>query len=279
MPDKKKLKEAINNRAQIRNDIPDEFMKHMADTQQKFYRRLQNAIKEFDVTKARIDANGFNLKLLAKLRNNLNEWLRDVGYYANITEFGKGYNDLLIAQRAYWGSMDLDPVFTERDLDTLSQIKKDDLNFLRNRNQDVINTTYKEVLSGIYERRDWRDLQDKLKLLQIGDAETRGLIQKYCGTYANTAFAAFDRQALKIKADQFDLEYYYFTGIRLRSSRDWCSEKVNRVFTKKQVDQWEDDTWRGKKTGGSVWVYLGGYNCTHTLDPVSEEMAKELGYK
>lgn len=281
MADLDKWREAVSARNELLVNAPRDFLNALDGVQARLFRQLQVQIKDMDVKGAKLQKTPFNLKMTNKMLTDLKQWLRDAGYYESINNLGKEYGNVLQAANNYYGSMKLPAMFTDRDLKNLSLIRKNDLNFLRNRDASVIRETYNMVISGIYENRDWRDLQDQLKKMHIDTTtakgiENRGLLKKYSGTYANTAFAEFDSQAMLIQSNRFNLEYFYYSGAGLKDSRSFCINRRGKVYTKKEIDGWENQPWKGKRTGSSVWVSRGGYNCTDSFSPVSEEMAAEL---
>jgi len=276
MPDFNNWQDALDTRNDLLLNAPRDFLNQLDASQQRLFRRLQQAVKEMDTKGPKLIKNAFNNKLVNKLHGDLRIWLREAGYYESVNALGSQYGSVLKSANSYFGSMDLDSHFTDRDLKNLSLIRKNDLNFLRNKDASVINETYKAVITGIHENRDWRDLQDQLKKMHVGDKKNRGLLKRYAGTYANTAFAEFDAQAMLIQSNRFDLELFYYSGSGLTDSRSFCIKRRGKVYSKKEIDGWENQKWKGKRTGSSVWISRGGYNCTDSLSPVSEGLYEEL---
>lgn len=272
----------MESRQELVHKHPQEFISRLGIIQNALYDNLLVTIKGMDVKKgAALEASKMNIAMAHKLRTDMARWLRENGYYDNIERFGKGYPALIRESKKYYKAMGLDPAFTDRDLNTLATIRKDDLNFLIKRDVDIINATYNEVMNAVYTNSDWRKLAARLKTMHTDTVfengkTLRGLLKKYSATYANTAFAGFDRRIQNIKAQQYGLEYFYYSGSLISSSRSFCAARVGKVFTKKQIDAWQSMDWNGKARGRDVWVYLGGFNCSHILNPISESYAKEI---
>ena len=278
----KKIIKIIREREQLIDNIPGYFIKKLEKIQNRIYRELLTTVKGMDVTKNKLDNSALNIKIVNRSRLEVARWLRDSGYYEAITDFGNQYKTLIDKADSYYGEMDFNDGFLKRDLETLSKIKKNDLDFLINRDKDVINTTYDELMNSVYHKSDWRDLAERLKTIHTDTVfdngkQLNGLLKKYAATYANTAYAAFDRRIQNIKAAQYGLKKYLFSGSLIMDSRDFCKEKVGKIFTAKEIEAWQDMTWRGKAAGRDVWIFLGGFNCRHILSPVTDEMAKQLG--
>jgi len=277
----RKIIKIIREREELINTVPDYFIKTLEKIQNRLYRELLALVKGMDVTKNKLDSSRFNLKLVNRSRLEIARWLRDFGYYEAVTEFGKQYQKLIDKADEYYSAMGLSDGFLKRDLDTLSKVKKSDLDFLVNRDQDVINTTYDELMNAVYHKSDWRDLAERLKAIHTDTVfdngkQLNGLLKKYAATYANTAYAAFDRRIQNIKSAQYGLDKFLYSGSLIVDSRDFCKARVGKVFTRAEIDSWQDMSWKGKASGRDVWTFLGGFNCRHILSPVTDEMAERL---
>lgn len=279
MPDTRKIIEIVRRREDLVDRVPAEFIDVLEDIQNQVYRDILDVVKGMETASGgALRNNEFNKRLAFSMRGQIRRFLRDSGYYEKVTGFGRSYRRLIDAAKDYYGELDLDPEFTERDLQTLSQIRKDDVNFLMTRDNDVINVTYREVTASINSRGDWRDLADKLKDLHTdrrqGDQVLNGLLKKYNRTYAQTAYGSFDRKIQNIKSSQLGLKYYLYSGSLLRDSREFCRRRAGKIFTEDEINSWQDMSWTGKAEGRSVWEYLGGWNCQHILSPVTAALAR-----
>ena len=83
---------------------------------------------------------------------------------------------------------------------------------------------------------------------------------------------------LKISND-LGIEYYYYAGTKMKTSRQFCISRYGKVFTKKEIQSWPELNWAGKIPGtdkNTIFVYRGGYNCRHTLRPISKNLYQKL---
>lgn len=83
---------------------------------------------------------------------------------------------------------------------------------------------------------------------------------------------------LKISND-LGIEYYYYAGTKMKTSRQFCISRYGKVFTKKEIQSWPELNWSGKIPGtdkNTIFVYRGGYNCRHTLRPISKNLYQKL---
>lgn len=274
----------IRRRDDLVEKVPEEFISAVERAQNSLADELINFLQGLKTEGGKIEHIPANIQMTFRMREQIRVWLRRQGYYAAVSDFGKQYDELLKAGREYYRFLDLPGSFTERDLETLSQVRKQDLDFLLNGDETIINSTYNAVTDAVYKEVTFRDLQKQLtalhtdKILPDG-RELNGLLKRYSATYANTAFAAFDRKIQNIKSAELGLEHFLFSGGLIKDSRDFCKRRSGKVFTKKQVQSWEKMSWTGKAEGRSIWEYLGGWNCQHLLTPVTGEIAEELKSK
>lgn len=92
-------------------------------------------------------------------------------------------------------------------------------------------------------------------------------------TELNTALQGFNRSVTLKKADDLGIELFLYAGPDDDEIRDFCEYKVGNIYTLDEIQSWDNGQ------GLPADVYLGGYNCRHRLDPVSLELARELGYE
>lgn len=279
MPDLKKLVRIIKDREALVESVPESFIRALERSQNALLTEIIDFVKGVETAAGRIENIPANIQMAIKMRDDMRRWLRQAGYYEAITSFGKNYQEAIDLSRKYYAALDLPEVFSRRDLETLSKFKADDLSFMLNNDQRVINLTYNELVSSIHQQRTFRDLARRMENLHLdtteGDKVLSGLLKKYNGTYAATAFASFDRRVQNIKAAELGMERFLYSGGLIRDSREFCMARAGKIYDKKTILSWEGQTWKGKIPGCDIFVCLGGYNCQHILSPVNFT-AKEM---
>jgi hypothetical protein len=81
-------------------------------------------------------------------------------------------------------------------------------------------------------------------------------------TELNTGLAGFSRSVNLYKAQELGLEYFLYVGPNDSKTREFCLERVGKVFTTEEISMWDNGQ------GLPASIYLGGYNCRHRLAPV-----------
>jgi hypothetical protein len=141
---------------------------------------------------------------------------------------------------------------------------------------------------------------DSIRTFVEGGNGVEGKILKYAKQITNDSFAIADRSYTSIVSDYLGNDWFYYAGSEVENTRCFCAERVGKYFHYKEVEGWAngenlDDCnigggkWAGMIPGtnsATIYSYLGGYQCLHSLIPVSEaivpdsdiERAKNLGF-
>lgn len=85
----------------------------------------------------------------------------------------------------------------------------------------------------------------------------------------------FSRQITSIVTENLGLEWFLYSGGRVRDTRKFCLERTEKYWHKSEVESWASLDWQGKIRGtnrDNIFQNLGGYNCRHTLQPVPIEL-------
>lgn len=133
-----------------------------------------------------------------------------------------------------------------------------------------------EAVKAISVGKDYREfLKDQDTYIRGG--EKTGIIEKHMRTNAYDAFQQVDRQLSNQMSIAIGLNYALFSSGIMETTREWCEKNQGKVFTRKQIEKWKDEDWDGKPaTNYDPFTDVGGYNCTHTLDWISDETALKL---
>ena len=96
-------------------------------------------------------------------------------------------------------------------------------------------------------------------------------MRKYSSQIAHDSLMQFDGQFTKYKADEAGITSYKYTGTNITTTRDFCRNNLNQVFTEEEARQlWASSKWRGK-SGNDPFINRGGYRCRHSFIPYDPE--------
>jgi hypothetical protein len=90
----------------------------------------------------------------------------------------------------------------------------------------------------------------------------------------------FKRTSTITLANEKGVEYFRYAGGTIDSIRCFCEKRVGNIYSKKEIQSWATEKWQGKIPSTNkvnIFSYLGGFNCLHTLQIVSEKRALAEG--
>lgn len=144
------------------------------------------------------------------------------------------------------------------------------------------------------------ETMDSIRAFVEGSNGVDGKILKYAKQITNDSFAIADRSYTSIVSDYLSNDWFYYAGSEVENTRCFCAERVGNFYHYKEIESWANGDnlgdcnigggkWAGMISGtnsATIYSYLGGYQCMHSLMPVSEavvpdsdiERAKDLGF-
>lgn len=111
-----------------------------------------------------------------------------------------------------------------------------------------------------------------------GNDELDGRLLSYSRTFLRDTLFNYSRAYQQSVTADLKLEFYQYSGGLMDKSREFCIERSGKFFHESEIKKWADEEWRGKRQGtteSSIFIYCGGYNCTHSLIPVDEILVPE----
>ncbi len=105
----------------------------------------------------------------------------------------------------------------------------------------------------------------------------KGMLEAHWRTNSFDLFQRIDRAANLFYADELGLNWAVYSGTLEEDSRPFCIARVNKVYSRKQIESWKGLEFQGKpKYGYDPFTDCGGFNCRHHLSWVSDEIAQHL---
>lgn len=262
-------------------EVPDEVMVKI----KKLQERLQSEVVDFYMEKLEVSGgnivyNERNRVALGKMINTLKGEFDLNGtteYDAIIEKFALEMNE-----QARISLKIIDDTFKDLPPDYKSYfsfIKGEAIkNFeLGNIEAGFIEPIRQTLSSSIAQGSKFTDTVKALRTLTLGGEfdgrQVDGKLYNYMKTYARTSFADVDRGFTTHLAIELDVQWYFYDGGTVKDSREFCVERVGKYWHIKEIEAWAKEDWSGKRQGTNtknILMYLGGWNCMHTLVPVSE---------
>lgn len=146
----------------------------------------------------------------------------------------------------------------------LSLIERD-----RSFHQSLTNSTQARLsdvlLDHVVNGRSKNDLIKAVRSVLNKGGEVDGLgrsMSTHARVIANDGLSEYFATASDRILPRSDDDVFEYFGSLIKDSRPWCVDHVGKQFTRKQIREFDDDSWKGKKSGSTL-IVRGGYNCKH----------------
>ena len=285
------------------DEIPDKFLTGVKRSEKQIYAGLVELLNQLEIVDGRFAVTDANIRLAAQINEQLKQVMVGSEYTRALTEFAKGFDTQAELNITYFAKA-FDVTTTPTVIAAIvDQSKRNAVDLLINRAADseflypirdivetavVNNQTFAETLSGLREFIE-------------GNDEFESRLMRYSRSIALDTFGIADRSVTQVYAKEYEFEWYLYSGGRMKTTRAFCRERYGKYFHIKEIELWGE----GKKTPGfetpmkgswqgrneetnkdNILTYAGGYNCNHTIMPVSVfavplddvRRAVELGY-
>jgi uncharacterized protein YoaH (UPF0181 family) len=111
-----------------------------------------------------------------------------------------------------------------------------------------------------------------------GTPEFAGRMERYAKQNAYDFYSISNAQYIRQVSEDYGFEFYEYIGVDVKGTRSFCSERNNKIFHKREIENWANIKWEGKQRGTNettIFAYRGGYNCGHQIIPVATEDVPE----
>lgn len=147
---------------------------------------------------------------------------------------------------------------------------------------DIMNDTsdlkaiHRQVVKGISTGSSYQKFSRDLKKFVVGGAK-QGIVQAAMDRSTFDLFAQTERAIDLQYADKLELDWFWYQGGLMDSSRPFCIERNRKIYHRSEVQKWASLSFVGKPDNYNPFYDCGGYNCKHKLNPITKEMAKLKG--
>ena len=292
------FKELLKEKNDRLESVPLAMQSAMDKQQSKILKLINSQLSELTTTNGQIDVTAANIRQITIISDELKQVFLTKEYVNAVKEFAREFSaqtvlaDQLIAAQfgnaaktaAVEGSALAASAYIEiakrSAIDALvgAPIDKEFIKPIQGilENAVVNGATFGETLEAVNQFVD-------------GNANSVSRLKKYAKQITNDSFSVADRSYTSVISEALDNDWFYYSGTELDSTRCFCQERVGNYYHYKEIESWGDGKNLGDcNVGGGEWAgmivgtnsktiysYLGGYNCKHSLIPVSEFIIPE----
>lgn len=143
-------------------------------------------------------------------------------------------------------------------------------------NQEFARRVASLVNQAITQKMPLNKFQQVFKQVFVGKPG-EGMLERHWKTNSFDLFQRIDRTANFVYAERLGLNYAIYSGTLEEDSRPFCISRVNKVFSRPEIQHWADLNFAGKpKIGYDPFTDCGGFNCRHHLSWISDGVAYKL---
>lgn len=150
--------------------------------------------------------------------------------------------------------------------------------------QEVRQTLKNYVTSSVVQAKGYTDYMGGMRSLVVGGKGMNGAVQGYWRNYAWDTYYQVEAAKSEYFAEEVGFDYFIYSGIVIKTSRQFCINRAGMVFSKEDAETWkcDPDLLRRRGVDGCDESYnyateRGRWNCMHSLDWIDKETAESLG--
>lgn len=291
MADRERIIEQLEELIQSRID---QFNSKMPGIQRQAFDKILDLTGDLDTSNGRIKPSVKNIKLIAKIKQELNKTIFSKDYADDLDDLIKSYEEITKLQNAYFtatvGKFTVPKVLAEVQNLAIESVYESlgDVGIDANFTNPVKSILEKNVTTGGTKAQ----FVEEVRQFILGAEGVDGKLVKYSGQVVTDSLNQFSRNYGQIITDDLGLEWYSYDGSIKDTTRPFCKALVDaksdcmRYIHKSQLD----DIINGQICGKQVPIYdktglphgmipgtnvanfqtnAGGYNCNHSLNAVS----------
>jgi len=280
MPFSEEIRKIVDLKVERLETIPDAFANRMVAIQRSKFSGVVSLLDELEYSKGTIVINEANLLRIEQITEQIRGLLTEGEFEAVVGELLTEFDtQAAITYRYYEASFSGFEIPTIAN-EILAQKKREAVIDLLNSTDQYLTNPMRQSLSNAVSGGGTRkDLVEVFNLLINGDAETVGRLERATRQIVSDTFALSDRAVTNTVADQLGLVWYLYAGGLIDTTRPFCKARNGKYFRKSEVQSWAGlGDWQGRMAGTTeetIFLTAGGYNCQHSILPVSEAVVPE----
>jgi hypothetical protein len=271
------LSELIAEKTRRLTTVPDAYLSDVERAQKRLFPQIVDILRQLSVDSAgNIILNAANLTLASDVKALVQDILSQSEYITAVREFasqmteqGKVSNELFA--KAFDG-------FTPRPIAEalLKTTQRNAVDLMVNAigNQRFADVVRENIETAISSNAGFTETVRQLQTIVTGDDEVDGKLLQYNKQIAHDTFAIADRNYTSAVSEELEAEWFFYSGSEIETTRPFCAARHNEYFYYREIEQWPSTAgdWAGRIPGtnsSTIYSYAGGYNCRHSIIPVS----------
>jgi len=285
------------NISDIEKEFVSEFRRKIPGLQERVASVIIALLSRLRLVNNQIAPTEYNYLLAEEIKAELGAIIYQNGYLDMIRGYTRGLVEVRSAQDAIFARLIPDfPVGAENPFNAVfrnsakTAIETLSEGAVRVQQQEFANL----INTAIGSSETFSQTVDAIRANITGTDEFKGRLEAYSGTYAKDAATVTNATYLDSVSTAYGLDWFSYSGPILDDdSREFCIERVNNIYHRKEIELWGDGVntglqypqggeWPGMNRATnerSIFSLRGGYNCNHNFIPVSIDAVPESKIK
>lgn len=274
------LKEFQKLKAELKKALANNFSNQVTRSEREIYLRVLELLSSLETSGGNIALTENNLKIADLIKDELPKIVKESSYTKGVEEFISGINEQKALTDTYISTtVASEAIKTPFASAVFDQTKRNTIDLLVNATPETGFLKNLENIIDVAVRsgQSWKETVIQVREYAIGK-EGGGKLNQYSKQVAYDAIAVNDRAYTSAIADELESEWFLYAGGEIATTRHFCEERFGKFFHYKEIESWASLNWAGKNaetTPQNIYEYLGGWNCQHTLIPVTIEMVPQ----
>lgn len=253
----------------------DKFRKKVIAVQNKLASEILLILSALRVDDGSVLNVSQNYLIIDAVYDSMYALMKQAGYIDALRELAVALDEKKTILDAVFGKLipDFNPIENSGTL-AFNATKKEALRVLSEGAVKMQQTEFSKIMTeSLGASTNYKDLVRTIKENISGSEAFGGRLESYAGTYARDSFSIAERSYSTAIANEFKLDWFRYVGGTIEDSREFCIERNDKVFHRSEIEAWVSEDWQGKNratTTENIFNLCGGYNCIHTLVPISE---------
>lgn len=138
---------------------------------------------------------------------------------------------------------------------------------------DINNSIRDSAIRSIQGGNTVKQFTDELEESILTNENGLGILNRNRNQIINDRYAQYDRAESKSFADELKMQAFIFSGGKVSDTRRFCCQRNGIIFTRDEAQYWSSIKWQGKNRGYVPLIDMGGYNCRHSPQWISNRVA------
>lgn len=262
--------------------VPGKFVESIQGLETKIVREIEQMVSTLETVEGQIILSDKNILIIDTINKRIKDVIFDAQYEKDLTKFIGEYQTQAELNNSYFRAMDVDFEPTSMYQNVLRNSQRNAISLLSEDayTQVLITPLQASLQAAVTGQQSFTDTLSQLRYIIQGDEEVDGKLISHVKRVAYDSFAVSDRSYTGTIATDLELEFYRYTGGKVKETRCFCEERKGKYFHRKEIAGWGEGKnvgscsypWQGMNSNTdsvTIFYYAGGYNCKHSILPVS----------